>query len=256
MVGALFALVLNAAPITIASPEWNVVDIKPELAAFYSEQLAAALRAQGLKVTTSRDIATLLGAERQRELLGCAENSGACMAELANALGCDATLVVNLARLGDGFRGLAKVMSSRDGSVLSSVQIEASSELQLADRFVAAAKVLAAPFSSSATARPEASRPVWWVPGVAGLVVIAGGVTAFAVAGDAYRSLMMEPSERRAGDLVKRGETGQVLGWVGLGLGGAAIAASVVWLVFGAQPVKPVVSLTPGGAGLGLQGSF
>lgn len=46
-------LVLAAGPVKVASPAWNVVDIKPELAKFYAEQMAQALRNEGFKVTTA-----------------------------------------------------------------------------------------------------------------------------------------------------------------------------------------------------------
>lgn len=118
MLSLIAVTLLAATGPKVASPPWSVVDVKPELAAFYAEQLAQALRNEGLSVTTAADIATLLGAERQRELLGCSSAGGSCMVELANALGCDATLTVNLAKLGSSFRGLARLLSSRDGAVL------------------------------------------------------------------------------------------------------------------------------------------
>jgi hypothetical protein len=274
---ALLAVLVAAAPVKIASPAWNVVDIKPELASFYEEQLAQALRAEGFQVTTAADIATLLGAERQKELLGCASTATNCMAELGNALGCEATLTVNLARLGGGFRGLAKLMSSKDGSVLSSVKIDATTEAQLADRLETAAKELARPLRTAAapqaTVKAEAApepEPVkvekpgvtrvapkfWWLPGAVGLVPAVVGGVLIGVAGGRYESLTTTGSSLAGANFASEGRLFQTVGWVCVTLGAAAVTSSVLWLLLGSTEVQPQLAITPAGASLGLGGRF
>ena len=49
MLSLLLAVTLAAASPKVASPEWNVVDVKPELARFYADNLAQALRQAGLE---------------------------------------------------------------------------------------------------------------------------------------------------------------------------------------------------------------
>ncbi|MFT3710662.1 MAG: hypothetical protein QM817_23820 [Archangium sp.] len=266
-------LVLAAGPVKVASPAWNVVDIKPELASFYAEQMAQALRAEGLTVTTSDDIATLLGAERQKELLGCASTTTSCMAELANALGCDATLTVNLARLGSSFRGLAKLMSSLDGSIISSVKIEANSEAQLSDRIEGAAKELAKPYRAKGTtpsnakveAKPQpvvetstrVAPPLWWVPGAVGIV--AGGISALLLGLSYEKFTTLVNHDGTTADGIAWRDDGKALQGSGIALaagGGAAIITSVIWLIAGSKDVQPQVAITPHGASLGIAGSF
>src|SRR4051812_20243769 len=90
--------VLSQTPKTVASPTWATVDVKPELAGFYADHLAQALRAQGLSVITASEMRTLLSEQRQLQLLGCNADSS-CLAELANALGTQLTLMGSIARL-------------------------------------------------------------------------------------------------------------------------------------------------------------
>ena len=58
---------------------------KPTVIQAINEFLAGAIRDQGFEVLTSSDMVAVLGIERQRQLLGCADTS--CMAELGGALG-------------------------------------------------------------------------------------------------------------------------------------------------------------------------
>lgn len=274
-----FALlvVLAAAPVKVASPTWNVVDIKPELAKFYAEQMAQALRNEGFQVTTADDIQTLLGAEREKQLLGCSTGSNSCMAELANALGCDATLTVNLARLGNSFRGLVKLMSSSDGSVLSAVKLDANTESQLSDRIDSAAKELAKPFReklAGLTPQPKKVEPVviakpagptrvaptgWWIPGAAGVVAGAIGGTLLGLSAGKWNDLNDYQSNASASlgrTWVTEGTVMQVLGFPLVGLGVAAITGSLLWLALGSTEVQPQVTLLSGGAALGVGGRF
>jgi len=259
MMSSLVLMVLAATP-KVASPAWNVVDVKPELASFYAEQLADALRTEGLAVTTAADISTLLGNERQRQLLGCAE-AASCMAELANALGCDATLTVSLAKLGKGFRGVAKLMSSRDGTVLSSVRLDANGEAELSDQLVAAAKTLAAPLQPSGatttvTRKVTLAPKLWWLPGAVG--VVAGGVGAalFVLANGKYADLARETNATQGRQLANDGQALQTAAWVTTSVGVAAVVGSLAWLLFGSTPVEPQLTFAPGAFTLGVGGHF
>ena len=269
MTSVWLVMVMTAGAPKVASPAWNVVDVKPELAAFYAEQLAQALRAEGLSVTTASDMATLLGVERQRELLGCSEGNS-CLVELANALGCEATLTVNLARLGSSFRGLAKLMSSRDGSILSSVKIDAANEADLSDKLEAAAKALAGPLKKtgapvnpvplareSVVAQPGKVAPkAWWVPGALGVVAVGTGSVLIGLAGGKFSELNRATDSTGAAGLSRDGAAMQTSGWILGGVGLAAVAASVAFLVFGSTDVAPVLTIAPSGALLGLGGHF
>jgi|CXWL01.1.fsa_nt_gi TolB-like protein len=105
-------------PVTLALPGFNFVRVEPELAGFFSEHFAQKLVFEKVKVTTAADIGTVLGFERQKELLGCAENAQSCIAELANALGVDGLVVGSIGKFGDNFQVNVKTLSSSDGRLL------------------------------------------------------------------------------------------------------------------------------------------
>lgn len=255
--GLVVAALVSASPPTVASPEWNAVNVKKELAAFYADTFAEALRQQGLKVVTAQDIATLLGMERQKQLLGCDESSASCMAELAAALGAEATLVVNLARFDDGsFRGLAKLLSSRDGSVLSSVKLDSGDEKRLIDALEAAAAPLAAVLKPrGALEKPAVSR-FWWIPAALGVVGAGVGTALLVDARAQYDAIPGTASRLEAEGLAERGEGSQFVGGLALGVGAGLLVTGAVMALWPASPVTPQVALSPQGATLGLRGSF
>jgi hypothetical protein len=86
----LLALIVVAAPVeklVITDVQTFDKSLKP-LAAQTQERMATELsRLSRFEVMTSADVAALLGQERQRQLLGCTEDSSACMAEIGDALG-------------------------------------------------------------------------------------------------------------------------------------------------------------------------
>ena len=52
------------------------------------------------QVISQQDIATMLGLERQKQLMGCADDSTSCLAELSGALGARFVMSGTLTRLG------------------------------------------------------------------------------------------------------------------------------------------------------------
>lgn len=115
LAAALSLCVLAAAPSTIelASIGFHGVNIKPELAGFYADNFALKLSEQpGIHVSTARDIAAALGVERQKQLMGCADNSNSCLAELAGALGADGLVTGQLAKVGKVFQLDIKVLDT------------------------------------------------------------------------------------------------------------------------------------------------
>src|SRR5690242_11003681 len=85
----------------IAAPDLTVVGLELNRGALYTEHFAQQLTALGFSVVTQKQIASLLGQERQKQLLGCATQSDSCIAELASALGSDAIITGSVAKLGD-----------------------------------------------------------------------------------------------------------------------------------------------------------
>src|SRR5207247_2413764 len=56
------------------------------------------------ETTSTQEIQTMLGVERQRQLLGCSEQAQSCMTELADAIGARFVLSGSLTKLGDAFQ--------------------------------------------------------------------------------------------------------------------------------------------------------
>lgn len=256
MLTTLAALALLAAPPKLAQLEWSTVEVKKELASFFSDELARALRREGLTIVTTSDMAAVIGLERQRQLLGCSE--GSCLAELGNAMGCDAVLQVSVARLGDSLRANLKVVKASDGSTLGEAVAEAADER----RFVAELERAAGRLASTLLPPPQVTlRQRAAIPAIAGGVVFAGGAVLLGLAINA--SVQLEATLRTskqaglptAEAYARDGKVYQAVGWVGLGVGAAALATALAFYLFGAEPpVRPQLTLAPTGASVGLAG--
>src|SRR5688572_12170524 len=109
VLAALLCLTGAAAPVSLALPGLNAVNLAQGEGELYSELLAQKLAALGLKVISARDIGAVLGLERQRELLGCKD--GICTAELAGALGVEGIVVGDVGKLGGSYQVNLKVLS-------------------------------------------------------------------------------------------------------------------------------------------------
>jgi hypothetical protein len=252
----------------IASPPWNAVNVKPELAAVYADRLAESLRQAKMSVITAQDMATVIGMEQQRQLLSCDEASSNCLVELANALGCDAVLIVNLARLDDGaFRGVAKLVGSRDGSVLASTPLDGDSERGLLKRLDEVGAILStqlnpsAPTSAAVSAVSAVKTPAtafWWIPGSVGIAGLGTGAALFALAGQRYAAVDRAATYAEATQLARDGVGLQTVAWVGLGLGAAAVATTVVFWVLKERPpaVRGDLVVSPRGATLAVSGAW
>src|SRR5687767_1886131 len=131
-------VMLHAAPgANVASPAWSCVDVDEKRCAFLSEYFAQALSDTGeVRVTTAAQMATLLGMERQRQLLACDETSSTCLAELAGALGADGIVSGNVAKVDGGFAATVRAVRS-NGTPIAGYTTRVSSDGALLD-FLAA----------------------------------------------------------------------------------------------------------------------
>ena len=74
--------------------------VSKETAQLLGDALAGELRRRpGVSVLTQSDVAALLGVERTRQMLGCADSG--CMADLGGALGADRVIHGSIGRVGD-----------------------------------------------------------------------------------------------------------------------------------------------------------
>lgn len=245
---------IGATP-TLAAPAWNAVNISPAMSVVYADTLADAVRKQGVKVFTASDIQTLLGLERQKALAGCGEGTD-CMVELANALGCEATLVVNLARLDDGsFRGLAKLLS-KSGEVRSSVKLDAGNDRALLDALERAGPLLAEPLLPKVEYTRPAVTKGWWLALGVGAVSAGVGAALLAGAQGEYARVLGAPTRADAVLIAKNGSGLQTGGWALVGFGGAALATGLVLALWPATPVTPQVAVGPAGVSFGVGGAL
>lgn len=227
MVPLLVALAVAASP-RVSAPEWFVPGVEQPESTKWNQRLYEALSAQGLDLTS--DDALI------------------------------AKLEVQLERLPTGaFHGTAKLLSVPDGKLISSTTLDAKDEPTLLEVLDTAASMLAAPLVDKPELPPErrphkvAVTPYWWVVAISGVVV---GGTGAGLLGAALRDAgalqnatsVFDAASRTQGPLF-------VTGWVGVGAGVAAVLTSLV-LAAPLRDYRPTVAFVPGGASVGLAGSF
>lgn len=123
-------------------------------------------------VVSSAEVQRLIGLERQKQMLGCAELGNACLTELAGALGARFVLSGSIARVGDAYQlALQTVDSQRAITTGRSVRIAHSFE-QLRD---AIPYMVAEATGTPLPPPPSRLLPYSMIAG-GGLLVLSGGV--------------------------------------------------------------------------------
>jgi hypothetical protein len=107
---AVLAALLLAAGGAAEKPKLVVLEltaqqgVEASLASSLSDAVTAEVAARGFfQASSSHEIQTLLGVERQRQLLGCSDE-GACQTELAGAMGARFVLSGQLSKVGDAYQ--------------------------------------------------------------------------------------------------------------------------------------------------------
>lgn len=260
----LLALGLTATPppeLKIAQGTFRFVGLSEELRAFIPEHVGHRLQRPGLKVVTSSDIQNILGLERQRELLGCAEGTS-CTAELIGALGADGLLVGEVARVGSQLQVNLKVVSGRSGETQATFARRIDAESELLELLDEGADALAGQLLAVNTPATRRELGVaFWLPAGVAIAGLAAGAVGLGLAGGKQAELLTPQSPPRSLEagrqLVRDGETLQALGLVGVGVGAAA--AITAGIAFGLAPKVPLtasVVVGPGSTALLLGGTF
>jgi hypothetical protein len=268
--------------VKLAAPGFKCVNLDAQTCEFFNDYFAQQLAlGGGVRVTTASEISSLLGFERQKQLLGCSDDATSCVAELAGALGVDGLVVGNVARFGTEFAVNVKVLDSRSGQARAAATTRVKSEPALLDWFGATAgqmhRVLAgkgpdradavatgprsgatagAPHLSESVARPALSP---WLPAGAGdaLLVAGGESLGLAHAKAAFlRDPQNWPLERsQLQDVANEGRRLETASWVLFGLGAAAVGtAGVLWATGPASGPTLTAAPTPDGAAVALSG--
>jgi TolB-like protein len=262
--------VLAAAP-NLAAPGLQCSGIDPALCDAYLEHFVSNLTNRGLTVTTKNDMAQIMGAERQRQLMGCTTESSACLAELTAALGVANLLTGTVAKTESGYVSTLKVLAAADGSTKWSATKRVDTEKELFVFLEEQAGALVGVVAPGAVARgvSMASPVVKWIPAmVGGVAAIVGG--ALLLASESKAALLrvyatspdpmmmypakadLKPYEAYINDIAASGRELQVAGWVTFGLGIAAITSSIVWALLPSSPVTATVIPTAQDATFGL----
>lgn len=271
MLGLLTALLVAATPTSkpfaLAMPGLNSVQLAEGEGELRAESLSQALAAHGVKVFSARDLRTLLGLERQKQLLGCAEDNQ-CMMELTAALGVDGVLVGDLGHFGEEYVLNLKVLSTTKGTVMAIFNAR-STAAQLERTFENGARALlkgleaAGPWRFSGpleplgvTAAASPLRIAAIAPAVVGVGALVTGLVLQLSAGttfDQFTTAKARGDAAAATTLAENGkglELGSAVAFIG---GGVALGAAVV-MFFAGAPVQPTALVTPQGASLGLVG--
>jgi TolB-like protein len=94
-------------------------EVDPAIAQAITELVTAEVSARGFfEPISSAEITTMLGAERQRQLLGCNGEEGSCITELAGALGAGFVMTGSLAKVGGVFQLNLQVIDTRNAHPL------------------------------------------------------------------------------------------------------------------------------------------
>jgi hypothetical protein len=253
-----------APPLKLAAPALTLFSVEPQLGAFLSEHLAQQIKLAGAEVVTEREIASLLGMERQKQLLGCSEQASNCMAELANALGADAVLLGDVAKVGERLQLNLKIIASVDGKTLAVFSDNVSGEETALLALTRGANQLATQAATSLgrTLTPKFRettdlRKVAIIPLGASVVFLGAGAGLLAASNSTYQYVVTGKARTdvEGRSAISLGSTEQTLGGVGLAVGTAALAAAAGLFFFGA-PATPTVTPTAGGATVGFMGAL
>ena len=245
---------LGASPdVNLAVMPFTTVDVSEGKGALTSEHLATQLIAQGLRVSTPRDISTVLGLERQKQLLGCGDDS--CISEIAGALGVTDVVNGEIARVDDGYRLLVKVISAANGRPRFARSVALKSERDVFETLDVWALIIA----GREAPRPEGRTLAPVVPLALGGAAVATGAGFLISAAVSWGSLQqrggMALSLSDAQVARTNGERDQLIGFGLVGGGAAALIIGAVWFAM-TMPKEPVVWLTPTFDGVAFGGTW
>jgi TolB-like protein len=237
--------------------------LEPAMADALTDAIAAEVSRAGLfDVTSQKDMQTVLGLERQRQLLGCSDEAASCLTELAGALGARFVLSGSVARLGPDAVQL-------NLQTIDSVKAQASGRATRIAKDVTALRRSLPYALAEATGTPPPPAPSHVLPytliGVGAAAAIGAGVTffqAFAQEQAALKELEIakeQPQVQLKPASYYRDEADQV---IRLRVASAALLAVSVALVVSGILLNPSdgdstkVALVPSLGGAALVGVF
>jgi len=263
------ALTLGVAPgsdsIRLALPGLMSPNVDAANLKYYSQFLSQQLTLEGARVVTPEEMAQVIGLERQRQLLGCGDNSGSCLTELANALGVEALVMGTVGRFDGQFQVDVKVISATDAHALVAYSHRVEGESELLDDLTQAAHQLAAGLrvklhktadAMVATSGPTNNRlrSYVWIPTVAAGVFGAAAAFAFVETVNHHNDLVQGRPIANPTAYGQEGSTYQTAGWILASASLAGLASAATLYVLGAPArARATVALAPRGATFGME---
>jgi len=237
-------------------------EIAPGLCEAYERRFTNELtRTRELTVTTERDVQQLLGLERQKQLLGCAEDAMSCAAELAGALGVDGLLSGAVTRTPTGYLLNIKVTKAKDGSEWASASEILTSEGQLLDKLDPIAARFVRELNGK-TGRGSTGRIVMFSAAGVGLALTVTGAVLFGMA-KSEAALLRSDSPQSSLELQGTASRGNMFQTAGVLLMTIGIPTVTTFLILalanpGGDGRTALLTPTffPGGAGVAFLGAF
>jgi len=215
------------------------------------------------QVVTTSEIRSMIGFEKQKQLLGCKEDS--CLAELGGALGVDYLVTTQLAKFGSRYRLDLRLLDARKSRAAASegefiagnddALAEAAVEMlhklisngHLAEPEAAAASTTEPAGGLTQTAPPHRSRTAAWVVGGAAVVLAGAAVGMTLYSRNTFNTAVQNVRQGHSPDDASLAWSSPLADslWAG-----AAICAGVSTYLF----LRPAPSGSGGAAGVG--GSF
>lgn len=273
MVLPLLLLAVAAAPterpIQIAVPGFSPVNVTPEVASFYSEHFATKLQTSGAGVVTQKQMQTLLGLERQKQLLGCASEAESCLAELSNALGVDAVVQGEIGKFADSFQLNVKIIDARTAKPLSILSERVTGEDKVLDlleeqapRMVreAAVGLGRKPPQEAQSTAPLSKKKLAIIPGVIAVAALGGAVVVGLQSNERFNAVRDAPPTTTLAAARSDAYRGEQLRNVALVLAGTAVVSGAVAAFLFTRDEAPVltpsVSVGEGAGALSVIGRF
>ena len=266
--------------VTLAAPPFEAAQKMPKKdVTYFSDHFAQRLTANGVQVITTEKITSVREMEKLRQLAGCPATSADCIIELGHMLGAVGVLRGTIAKVGELYQVDVRVYQSSDGKVIAARSASARSSEglvraldQLATETAAAVKAAFAPAKPqekpllmppppplvqpvAPAPRPLDLRTSAWIPATAGIVAGVGSVGCFGVS-QYMRYLIATGEPASLDDANGLADQGKILGWVGTGLGAAAVVAGGTWALFAFTGPKSSVTVTPAPAGVKVEVKF
>lgn len=238
--------------------------------AVWAEHVAQELRNAGVKVVSSRDIETMLGAERQKQMLGCSDEASACLAELSAALGADYTVTGDVSKVAGDYRVDVGVVRGSSATRIAGYTEVVSNEAgvlralsragwRMGSLMLARAGQLPVGVAPEAVTHgdPPPARGIAWLPAAVAAASLVTGTLLVSKAFDNLRQL--DPVRPISIDDANRyrdeGKTFYAVGATLIVVGAAAAAVSgILFFAGGGQPrgVQLSAIATPYGAAVAL----